>query len=200
MMMEVGDDGGGCIETLKEEEVLQEGESWSGHGDKGVEDFVLNSRKNKGVFGSTDNEEVVVHDTVCNHESPIFIVMNEVVVNDENLTRNSNKDSPNKNLNSYALVVKIDEFPKNLEFIPTVINETGIEVVIFDEELMQKGSEKWCLTVCRQFVGFEMHINEFRYNIRRMWGKYGIDEINKGKNGQYLFKFKDDEGMNNVID
>ncbi|GJU69887.1 RNA-directed DNA polymerase, eukaryota, reverse transcriptase zinc-binding domain protein [Tanacetum coccineum] len=143
----IKDLGDGMDNSNHEDEVLQEGESLSGNGDKGEEDFVLNSGKNKGVFGNTDNEEVVVHNTVCNHESLILNVINEVVVNDENLTGNSNKDSPNQNLNSYASV----------------------------------------------FVGFEMHINDVRYNIRRMWGKYGIDEIDKGRNGQYFFKLKDVE-------
>nr|GEY69966.1 RNA-directed DNA polymerase, eukaryota, reverse transcriptase zinc-binding domain protein [Tanacetum cinerariifolium] len=62
------------------------------------------------------------------------------------------------------------------------ISETGIEVVIFDEEIVQKGSEIWGLTICGQFVGYDMHISELRYNIRRMWGKFGIAEIDKWKN------------------
>ncbi|GKD16745.1 RNA-directed DNA polymerase, eukaryota, reverse transcriptase zinc-binding domain protein [Tanacetum coccineum] len=165
-LLMIEDLGDGMDNSDQEDEVLQEGESLSGHGDKGKEDYWS----------------------------------------------------------------KLMNFQKNLEFIPTMVSETGIEVVIFDEELVQKGSEKWCLTFCGQFVGFEIHINEVRYNLRRMWGfilsvkdgrtqpvstlrkqsrwdctldstkVYGIDEIDKGRNGQYLLKFKDVEGMNNVID
>ncbi|GJY19375.1 RNA-directed DNA polymerase, eukaryota, reverse transcriptase zinc-binding domain protein, partial [Tanacetum coccineum] len=45
-----------------------------------------------------------------------------------------------------------------------------------------------------------MHINELRYNIKRIWGRYGIAEIDKWKNGCYMFKFKDETGMNVVIE
>ncbi|GJS70063.1 RNA-directed DNA polymerase, eukaryota, reverse transcriptase zinc-binding domain protein [Tanacetum coccineum] len=72
--------------------------------------------------------------------------------------------------------------------------------VVFDEELVKKGSERWCLTICGQFVGYHMHINELRYNIKRMWGRYGIAEIDKWKNGCYMFKFNDETGMNVVIE
>ncbi|GKA45647.1 RNA-directed DNA polymerase, eukaryota, reverse transcriptase zinc-binding domain protein [Tanacetum coccineum] len=87
-----------------------------------------------------------------------------------------------------------------MDYIPTVINENGNEVVIFDEDLVQKGSKRWCLTICGQFVGYDMHINGLRYNIRRMWGKYGVTEIDVCKNGQYMFKFRNNEGLNVVLD
>ncbi|GJT48969.1 RNA-directed DNA polymerase, eukaryota, reverse transcriptase zinc-binding domain protein [Tanacetum coccineum] len=44
---------------------------------------------------------------------------------------------------SYASMVKNNDIPQNLEYIPTVIIEDGNEVVIFDEYLAQKGT--WCL-------------------------------------------------------
>ncbi|GKC55503.1 homeodomain-like protein [Tanacetum coccineum] len=79
------------------------------------------------------------------------------------------------------------------------ISETGIEV-IFYEQIMQKGNEKWGLTICGQFVGYDMHISELRYNIRRMWRKFGIAEIDKWKNGCYMFKFRDEISMNAVLE
>nr|GEV03542.1 RNA-directed DNA polymerase, eukaryota, reverse transcriptase zinc-binding domain protein [Tanacetum cinerariifolium] len=70
--------------------------------------------------------------------------------NNENLGDINNEVLPKQNLNSYASMVKMDDMPKNLEFIPTVIviTDNGNEVVIFDEEIVLKGSEKWSLTVC----------------------------------------------------
>ncbi|GJY69515.1 hypothetical protein Tco_0472497 [Tanacetum coccineum] len=56
----------------------------------------------------------------------------------------------------------------SLDFTPTVINEEGIEFVIFDDDIVAKGSEKWNLTICGHFVGCGMSENELRYNIRRM--------------------------------
>ncbi|GJZ49115.1 zinc knuckle CX2CX4HX4C containing protein [Tanacetum coccineum] len=38
-----------------------------------------------------------------------------------------------------------DEAPKKLNYKPTEINENGVEVVIFDEMIMKKGSERWNL-------------------------------------------------------
>ncbi|GKC01623.1 ATPase, F1/V1/A1 complex, alpha/beta subunit, partial [Tanacetum coccineum] len=49
---------------------------------------------------------------------------------------------------SYASIVKNDDIPQNLDYIPTVINEEGIEVVIFDDALvriMNVPLEAWCL-------------------------------------------------------
>ncbi|PWA61869.1 hypothetical protein CTI12_AA365960 [Artemisia annua] len=66
--------------------------------------------------------------------------------------------------------------------------------------LVKNGSERWRLTACGQFIGFNMHISELRYNIRRMWGKFGVTDISASKNGQYLFKFRDIDGLNSVID
>ncbi|GKC47082.1 RNA-directed DNA polymerase, eukaryota, reverse transcriptase zinc-binding domain protein [Tanacetum coccineum] len=104
---------------------------------------------------------------------------------DDNLSKSSHS--------SYASVVKNDDIPNSLDFIPTVITETGNEVVIFDEEIVKQGSERWCLTVCGHFVGYDMYISELRYNIRRMWGKFGIADIDKWKN-----EMKPEIGMTKV--
>ena len=87
-----------------------------------------------------------------------------------------------------------------MNYILTLITESGNEVVIFDEMLVLKGYERWNLTICGQFFGFNMHISELRYNIRRMWGKFGITNIDTNKNGQYIFKFRDIEGLNVVLE
>ncbi|GJR68766.1 RNA-directed DNA polymerase, eukaryota, reverse transcriptase zinc-binding domain protein [Tanacetum coccineum] len=76
---------------------------------------------------------------------------------------------------SYASIVKNDDIPQNLDYIPTVINEEGIEVVIFDDALL-------------------------RYNLRRMWSKFGVTDIDVCKGGKYMFKFKNEECMNAVLE
>ncbi|PWA85256.1 RNA-directed DNA polymerase, eukaryota, Reverse transcriptase zinc-binding domain protein [Artemisia annua] len=45
-----------------------------------------------------------------------------------------------------------------------------------------------------------MNINELRYNIRRMWSKFGLADISASKNGQYMFKFRNEEGLNAVTE
>ncbi|GJX70392.1 zinc knuckle CX2CX4HX4C containing protein [Tanacetum coccineum] len=103
-------------------------------------------------------------------------------------------------LKTYATIVKDDELPKNLNYIFTLITESGNEVVIFDEALVSKGSERWNLTLYSQFVGHVINIYELRYNIRRMWSKFGISDIDIHKNGQYVFKFKNSDGLNVVLE
>ena len=112
----------------------------------------------------------------------------------ENSTDNKN---PNE---SYVNKVKINDEPKKLNGIPTVINETGVEVVVFDDMLVKKGSERWNLSVSGYFVIYKMSPNDLIYNIRRMWSKFGVKDIIVNNNGTYLFKFGNMEGLNVVFD
>ncbi|GJZ72421.1 RNA-directed DNA polymerase, eukaryota, reverse transcriptase zinc-binding domain protein [Tanacetum coccineum] len=72
-------------------------------------------------------------------------------------------------------------------------NNNGNEVVVFDEDFVREGSKKCNLTVCGYFMGCDMGINELRYNIRRMWGKFGIRDIISDDNNH-------EDGMNNVLE
>ncbi|GKB02069.1 RNA-directed DNA polymerase, eukaryota, reverse transcriptase zinc-binding domain protein [Tanacetum coccineum] len=84
--------------------------------------------------------------------------------------------------------------------IPTSVNSKGEEVVLFDEELVREGYEKWKLTVCGYFVGCKMHINVLKYNIRRMWTRYGLKDIVVDADEMCFFKFKNEDGMKYIID
>ena len=70
---------------------------------------------------------------------------------------------------------------------------------IFEEELVIEGSMKWMLTPCGRFVGFRMSYQEIKYNLSRMWSKYSLKDIIM-QNGIYMFKFKDEIGMNFVLE
>nr|GFB18130.1 hypothetical protein [Tanacetum cinerariifolium] len=80
---------------------------------------------------------------------------------------------------SYASAVnKLDSVIVNkLMIIPADVDNLGNEFVIFDEELTNDGSRRWHLTLCGFFMGFKMRISELRYNVRRMWSRYGLKEI-----------------------
>nr|GEY05018.1 hypothetical protein [Tanacetum cinerariifolium] len=86
-----------------------------------------------------------------------------------------------------------------LILIPTEIGNDGAEVVIFDDEIVREGSKKWEFTVCGYFVGYKMSYQELKYNLFRMWGKYGLREIIPNGNGVFLFKFRNEEGINHII-
>ncbi|GJS99851.1 RNA-directed DNA polymerase, eukaryota, reverse transcriptase zinc-binding domain protein [Tanacetum coccineum] len=124
---------------------------------------------------------------------------NCVIIDNEGEEGDKSNGNNHKSV-TYAKMVGQDEVPKTLSYIPTLTTDDGVEVVVFDEMLVKKGSERWNVTICGQFVGFQMHISEMRYNIRRMWSKFGVTEINTGKNGSYMFKFRDEEGLNRVLE
>nr|GEZ69393.1 reverse transcriptase domain, reverse transcriptase zinc-binding domain protein [Tanacetum cinerariifolium] len=101
---------------------------------------------------------------------------------------------------SYAKVAMDNKVMNNkLWSILTEILEDEREVVIFDEELVTLGSEKWNLIVCRYFVGYKMSVGELRYNLRRMWSKNGVGDIVPHNNDVFLFKFHHKEGLQYVL-
>ncbi|GJU17368.1 RNA-directed DNA polymerase, eukaryota, reverse transcriptase zinc-binding domain protein [Tanacetum coccineum] len=70
--------------------------------------------------------------------------------------------------------------------------------VIFEEEMVEEGSKKWKLTLCGYFVGYKMSYWELRYNLFKIWGRYGLKEIIL-QNGMFLFKFKHEEGLESIL-
>ncbi|GKA43910.1 zinc knuckle CX2CX4HX4C containing protein [Tanacetum coccineum] len=92
---------------------------------------------------------------------------------------------------SYAkITTKFKVFiDSKLKIVPTGMDENGDEYVIFDDELINEGSSKWNLTLCGYFVGHKMHINVLRYNIRRMWSRYGLKEVIENDCGMFSSSF-----------
>ncbi|GJT68150.1 ATPase, F1/V1/A1 complex, alpha/beta subunit [Tanacetum coccineum] len=97
-----------------------------------------------------------------------------------------------------ADIIKGNKLDNKLINVPTEDCGNGDGIVIFDDEIIELGSQKWNLTVCGQFIGCSMGFNEARYHIRRMWYRYGIKEV-ISENGIFYFKFQDEEGINEVI-
>ncbi|GKD59221.1 zinc knuckle CX2CX4HX4C containing protein [Tanacetum coccineum] len=105
------------------------------------------------------------------------------------------KTGEGKNLVDIVNASKLDN--KLLE-IPNKVNENESEVVIFDDEIIDLGSEKWNLTVCGQFSGCSMSFNEAMYHLRRMWNRFGLRDIIV-ENAIFYFKFQDEEEIKEVI-
>ncbi|GJT03879.1 bifunctional inhibitor/plant lipid transfer protein/seed storage helical domain-containing protein [Tanacetum coccineum] len=124
--------------------------------------------------------------------------------NEEDAEKSNRKECPNETSNSgvksYANVVTKDVMyvDNKLNFIPTEVTDKGCEVVIFDEALVNKGSNQWKLIVCGHFVGYKMSVHELRYNIKKMWSKWGIDDIDMLADGTCMFKFRNESGMNKI--
>ncbi|GJX62159.1 hypothetical protein Tco_0616508 [Tanacetum coccineum] len=104
------------------------------------------------------------------------------------------KSVKNDNINVflYAKMVNNDTnaLDKSLFFVHASMNDNGEEAVIFDEELVEEGCQKWKNTVCGFFVGCSMSIYEMRYNLRRIWGRHGLGESIVDTNEICFFKFK----------
>ncbi|GJY60321.1 hypothetical protein Tco_0460978 [Tanacetum coccineum] len=77
--------------------------------------------------------------------------------NEEDAEKSNRKECPNETSNSgvksYANVVTKDVMyvDNKLNFIPTKVTDKGCEVVIFDEALVNKGSNQWKLIVMWSF-------------------------------------------------
>lgn len=86
------------------------------------------------------------------------------------------KDVGNKG-RKFVDVVDALKLDNKLIMIPTKIGDNGNEVVVFNDELIELGSNKWSLTVCAKFVGCSMSFNESKYHLRIMWNKYGLKDM-----------------------
>ncbi|GKA70908.1 RNA-directed DNA polymerase, eukaryota, reverse transcriptase zinc-binding domain protein [Tanacetum coccineum] len=126
-----------------------------------------------------------------------FVNNTNKVIN-SNVSKVSNVETPVSYVGTLTKNVTADD--NKLFNIPTSVNSKGEEVVLFDEDLVLEGCEKWKLTVCGYFVGCKMHINVLKYNIKRMWTRFGLKDIVVDADEMCFFKFKDEEGMKYVID
>ncbi|GJY53781.1 zinc knuckle CX2CX4HX4C containing protein [Tanacetum coccineum] len=91
------------------------------------------------------------------------------------------------------------DFERKLLEVPTEIDDNGVEVVVFDEVIVEKCSKRWEKTVCAYFVGYGMAVNELRYNLRKMWSTYCFKDIVDSNNGIFFIKFNTDEGIEYVV-
>ncbi|GKC84404.1 RNA-directed DNA polymerase, eukaryota, reverse transcriptase zinc-binding domain protein [Tanacetum coccineum] len=189
---------------------------------KGMFDDMVDCQKNASVdlmdSGIKDGEMKACSDQGCDTVKGVDENADKVKfdsVNNEMLTRNegsSNLKLPIVSDINYAASAdtkmsyasaanKLENLIDNkLMTVPTEIDEFGNEFVVFDEELINDGSRRWQLTLCGFFVGFKMRINELRYNVRRMWSRYGLTEVIENDCGMFFFKFHHDKGMNYVVD
>ncbi|GKD76606.1 zinc knuckle CX2CX4HX4C containing protein [Tanacetum coccineum] len=83
--------------------------------------------------------------------------------------------------------------------VPTEIDSNGIEIIVFDDVMIAEGSKKWEKTLCAYFVGYSMAVSELKFNLRKMWGRYGFKDIVDYSNGVYYIKFGDEKGLDTVV-
>ncbi|GJY81630.1 RNA-directed DNA polymerase, eukaryota, reverse transcriptase zinc-binding domain protein [Tanacetum coccineum] len=97
---------------------------------------------------------------------------------DNHKTASNEARNSNPNMKSYAnkLSDGLNSNDNELFFVPTVMKENDEKVVIFDEELVKEGSEKWKYTVCGYFVGYRIEINELRLGYARVLIEINVED------------------------
>ncbi|GJR74037.1 RNA-directed DNA polymerase, eukaryota, reverse transcriptase zinc-binding domain protein [Tanacetum coccineum] len=162
----------------------------------------------KGVFGNPDNSidesdntnvsEEQISDNIAESE---FVSSTDNVIETHKMNNFVNNEGTKSNKASYAKIVNNQEYVEDnkLNFKPVLISENGDEFDVFDEELVQKGSAKWELTLCGYFVGCGMSEYELNYNLRRMCSRYGLIDVKAHSNGNCFFKFRNEIGRNEVL-
>ncbi|GJV17758.1 RNA-directed DNA polymerase, eukaryota, reverse transcriptase zinc-binding domain protein [Tanacetum coccineum] len=104
---------------------------------------------------------------------------NVPIIDKTDINEGINKNANDKNPRTYANMVKNDEvlINKNLIFIAPKVTEDGVVIVLFDEEIVNKGCVKWQFTICGYFIRQNMSFYELRYHVRRMWGKFALKDV-----------------------
>ncbi|GJY88126.1 retrovirus-related pol polyprotein from transposon TNT 1-94 [Tanacetum coccineum] len=172
----------------------------------------LKKRNERHVFeeGGMGEEYTDIVSVMIGWESIVGRCLNKVDVeekmgfeNCENTEEMSNmnksfKDVQDKKCNGneskveYAKIVNnLNEMYSNkLEFVMHDLDEEGVTIVKFEDDLVKEGCRKWVNTVCGYFVGTKMAIAEVKYNVRRMWGRFGLDKIATNGHGFYFFQIQ----------
>ncbi|GJV10307.1 hypothetical protein Tco_1351848, partial [Tanacetum coccineum] len=161
---------------------------------------ILTSSVEKYTMNNRVNEYNNVHNNMTGMNVDNTQKIQDVAdVNSSNKIVKEKLNNAGHNSGKFVDVVAALKLDNKLQTIPTEVSENGDEVVIFDDEIIEDRSNKWNLTVCGQFVGCSMSLNEVRYHPRRMWNKFGLKDIIMNDSGIFFFKFHDNEGINEVI-
>ncbi|GKE44554.1 RNA-directed DNA polymerase, eukaryota, reverse transcriptase zinc-binding domain protein, partial [Tanacetum coccineum] len=155
-----------------------------------------------------NSEEVMVESGIQEEEEICGQNMDEVIQsmdvnNVTNLNSQSNVSTPeivNNVTNNNGNEVLADNVSQTncMKFGGNVSSESYAKIASSGNN--EEGSRKWQLAVCGHFVGCNMPLGELKYNLRRMWGKHGLSEIIADGSDMRIFKFRNAEGMNYVID
>ncbi|GJX96967.1 RNA-directed DNA polymerase, eukaryota, reverse transcriptase zinc-binding domain protein [Tanacetum coccineum] len=160
-----------------------------------------------GVFGNSNDYNN------SKHKPNVSIPVNNVAINEDSVSvhtvdscdeNDDVEEIANISANTETVQCKNDCDLDNtikLTLRKLVVNKMdGIEIGIFDEEIVEEGRKKWELIACGYFVGYKMYIQELNYHLFRMWGKYGLRKIISIGNGNYVFNFNNESGLQTVIE
>ncbi|XP_071719143.1 uncharacterized protein [Rutidosis leptorrhynchoides] len=150
------------------------------------------------TIGMTYKTTPIGIEKIANDSGPINIV-NDSDVNVSTDTAIPIKSQSTRKQSTYANIAK-SELDNKLSFVPLVKNGDGEDIVVFYEVFVAEGASRWDKTAYGYVIGSNMPYGVLQSNLRRMWNKYGIKDINMDQKQICYFKFKTIEGMNEVID
>ncbi|GKB85558.1 RNA-directed DNA polymerase, eukaryota, reverse transcriptase zinc-binding domain protein [Tanacetum coccineum] len=162
----------------------------------------------KGVFGNPDNNidesanpNVGDVQSSNNIDEDVFVNNTDNMIETPKMNTALHNSEAELNKTSYAKIVnnQNNKDDNKVKLKPIVISDEGNEFVVFDEELVQKGSARWKLTLCGYFVGCKMSEYELNYNLRKMWSKYELVDVKSHLNGNCFLKFRNEIGMTEVL-
>ncbi|PWA58252.1 hypothetical protein CTI12_AA401440 [Artemisia annua] len=103
--------------------------------------------------GESDVE--VVSNAACSASGDVCDYHEGARVNDN--TDCTKMNEPNRgNTSTLAEILKSNKHENSLHMVQSEVNENGVEIAVFDEEIIELGSAKWKMTVCGQFLGHEV--------------------------------------------
>ncbi|KAK1425943.1 hypothetical protein QVD17_21308 [Tagetes erecta] len=84
-------------------------------------------------------------------------------------------------------------------FCPPKILESGEKVAVIQPCFIEKAKQESKTQLYGYFVGLELNLKFVRANLYKMWRKFGITSIVANGTGVFFFKFKSEEGLNEVL-
>ncbi|PWA98492.1 ATPase, F1/V1/A1 complex, alpha/beta subunit, Zinc knuckle CX2CX4HX4C [Artemisia annua] len=99
-----------------------------------------------------ESDVVVVSNAACSASGDVCDNHESARVNDN--TENTKLNEPNRgNTSTLAEILRSNKHDNSMHIVQYEVNENGVEIAVFDEEIIELGSAKWKMAVCRQFLG-----------------------------------------------
>ncbi|KAK1413812.1 hypothetical protein QVD17_29548 [Tagetes erecta] len=87
-----------------------------------------------------------------------------------------------------------------IEYCPPVILENGEKVAMIQAKFLEKAEVVYKSMLYGYFVGTEVDLKFVRFNLYKMWRRFGIIDISSNGMGIFYFKFRNEEGMKAVME
>ncbi|KAK1428985.1 hypothetical protein QVD17_17826 [Tagetes erecta] len=84
-------------------------------------------------------------------------------------------------------------------YCPPKVLENGEKVAVIEQCFIEKAKIEYKTQLYGYFVGLELNLKFVRANLYKMWRKFGIVSIMANGAGVFFFKFRSEEGLNEVL-